>query len=123
MWMRLGSSLLLLGALGSVARAQGTDRFDGEYVGKLSLTSVVSGDCTRPPAGALYPLRIAQGTVQFQYLPRFDTTLVGRVRADGSFEASSRLKKGVVEMTGRIDGGSVVAHLRSPSCTYSFKTQ
>jgi hypothetical protein len=123
MLTRLGLSLLLFGAPHwSIAWAQGTDRFDGEYVGELTLTAVISGDCTEPPPGAVYVLRISKGTVQFQYVPRFDTTLIGRVLEDGSFEAFSRLKKGVVEMKGRIDGGRVIADLRSPSCTYTFRT-
>ena len=123
MLTRLGSILLLLGAAPwSIAWAQATDRFDGAYVGELTPTAVISGDCTKPPPGALYVLRIAKGTVQFQYVPRFDTTLTGRVREDGSFEASRPLKRGVVEMTGRIRDGRVKADLRSPSCAYTFRT-
>ena len=45
-WLGLG---ILLGAgLGSVAWAQGSAGFDGQYIGELSLTKVISGDCTGP---------------------------------------------------------------------------
>ena len=64
---------------GGLAWAQGGDRFDGQYVGELTLTRTFDGDCTTPPLGSLYPLTIAGGEVRFAYLPRFATTLVGRI--------------------------------------------
>src|SRR5580704_1993842 len=73
----LGLSLLLGAGCGSVAWAQGSTRFDGQYVGELTLTGIINGDCTEPPVGALYPLTISRGQVRFKYVPRFDTTLVG----------------------------------------------
>ncbi len=39
----LGLSLLLGIALGSVAWAQGSAKFDGQYVGELTLTKVING--------------------------------------------------------------------------------
>src|SRR5271170_2999035 len=97
-WLGLG---LLLGAgLGSVAWAQGSARFDGQYVGELTLVKTISGDCTEPPLGALYPLTIAAGEVRFKYVPRFDTTLIGRIDETGSFKASRRVRSGFVTMTG-----------------------
>ena len=79
---RLGPGLLLATALGGgafvqAAFAQGPSRFDGEYVGKLTLTALIRGDCTEPPWGALYPLSVSGGQVRFSYVPRFATTLVG----------------------------------------------
>ncbi len=60
-WLGLG---LLLGAgLGSVAWAQDSARFDGQYMGELTLTKVIDGDCTQPPLGSLYPLTISKGRV------------------------------------------------------------
>jgi hypothetical protein len=118
----LGVALLGLGLCGG-AQAQGTGQFDGQYVGALTLQQVVGGDCTQPPPGALYPLRISGGRVHFLYTPRFNTMLKGRVHADGSFTAFKRLRKGAIRMTGRIAEGSVTAELRSPSCGYTFKTQ
>lgn len=120
-WLGLG---LMIGAgLGSAASAQGPSMFDGHYVGELTLTKVIDGDCTPPPLGSLYPLTIAGGEVRFSYVPRFDTTLVGRVGADGSFKASARLKRGLVQMTGHIQGNNLTADIVSPSCNYSYRTR
>lgn len=119
----LGAGLLLGIELGSVAWAQGSAQFDGQYMGELTLTKVISGDCTEPPLGALYPLRISRGQVRFAYVPRFDTTLRGWVGENGIFKASARLRRGVVEMTGRIQGGNLAAHIVSPSCNYTFQTK
>ena len=116
--------LLLLGAgLGGAALAQGTAAFDGQYVGELALANVISGDCTPPPLGAVYPLTISRGEVRFAYVPRFATTLIGRVNADGSFKAAARLKRGAVQMTGHIQGGNITATILSPSCNYTFQTR
>lgn len=122
----LGLALLLGTGLGSVAWAQGSARFDGQYTGELTLTRVINeaiNDCTQPPPGALYPLTISRGEVRFKYVPRFNTTLSGRVGEDGNFKASARLRKGVVQMTGRIQGNNVTAHIVSPSCNYTFQTK
>jgi hypothetical protein len=117
-------SLLPFGAgLGGLAWAQGPARFDGQYVGELTLTGVVNGDCTQPPPGSLYPVQIAGGEVRFSYVPRFATTLTGRVGADGSFKAAARLKNGLVQMTGRVQGKSLTASIVSPSCNYTFQTK
>jgi hypothetical protein len=119
-WLVLG---LLLGAgLGSVAWAQGPTKFDGQYVGQLTLTGIINGDCTEPPVGAAYPLTISGGVVRFKYVPRFDTTLVGSVDARGNFKASAALHHGVATMTGHIQGNDLVANIVSPSCRYSFQT-
>ena len=119
-WLGLG---LLLGAgLGSVAWAQGSARFDGQYMGELTLTKVIN-DCTRPPLGALYPLTISRGEVRFVYLPRFGTTLSGKVDENGIFKAYARLRKGFVQMTGRIQGSNLTGHIVSPSCNYTFQTK
>ena len=114
MLRRLGLGLLLANALGSVAfghaasaqvmSSQGVSRFDGQYAGELTLTNVVEGDCTEAPQGALYPLTVSGGQVRFGYVPRFATTLTGRVAENGGFKASARTKRGVVEMTGQIPG-------------------
>jgi len=120
-WLGLG---LLLGAgLGSVAWAQGSAAFDGQYMGELTLTKVINGDCTKPPFGALYPLTISRGEVRFAYRPRFDTTLSGRVDQNGIIKASARVRKGFVRMTGRIQGRNLTAFIVSPSCNYTFHTK
>lgn len=119
-WIGLG---VLLGAgFTNLAWAQGATKFDGQYVGKLTLTKVVSGDCTQSPPGALYPLTISGGQVEFKYDPRFDTTLRGQIDENGTFTASRRLPKGVISMTGHIRGNNVTAHIASPSCIYAFHT-
>ena len=118
--LRLG--LLLGTGLGSVAWAQSVAKFDGQYMGELTLTKEISGDCTTPPLGALYPLTVSGGEVRFAYRPRFDTTLRGRVGEDGIFKASARLRRGFVQMTGRIQGNNLIAHIVSPSCNYTFQT-
>jgi hypothetical protein len=116
--------LLLLGAgLGGVAWAQGSATFDGQYVGELTLRGVIGGDCTPPPLGAVYPLTVSRGEVRFAYVPRFSTTLIGRVGADGSFKASARMKHGSVQMTGHIQGNNATATILSPSCNYTFQTR
>ena len=120
-WLGLG--LLLGTGLGSVAWAQSSAKFDGQYRGELTLTKVIKGDCTQPPLGALYPLRISRGEVRFAYVPRFDTTLSGRVGEDGIFKASARARKGSVQMTGRIQANNITATIVSPSCNYTFKTK
>jgi hypothetical protein len=119
----LGLGLLLGAGLGSVAWAQGSAKFDGQYMGELTLTKEITGDCTQPPPGALYPLTISRGEVRFVYLPRFGTTLSGKVGENGVFEASARLRRGFVHMTGRIQGNSVSASIVSPSCNYTFQTK
>ena len=120
-WLGLG--LLLGAALGNLAWAQGSARFDGQYTGELTLTRTLKGDCTQPPPGALYPLTISGGTVRFAYVPRFATTLSGRVGDTGNFTASARLRKGFAQMTGHIQGNNVTASIVSPSCNYSFRTK
>jgi hypothetical protein len=120
-WLGLG--LLLCAGLASVAWAQGSARFDGQYVGELTLTATISGDCTTPPLGALYPLTISGGVVRFKYVPRFDTTLIGTVDGRGNFKASRQLRRGLVSMTGHIEGASVTASIISPSCRYTFQTK
>jgi len=120
-WLGLG--LVLAAGFGGVAWAQGLAQFDGHYMGELTLTSVISGDCTQPPLGSLYPLSISRGEVRFAYLPRFDTTLSGRVSPNGMFKASARLHRGVVQMTGRTDGYHLTAEIVSPSCNYTFQTK
>jgi hypothetical protein len=120
-WLGLG---LLLGmGLGSVAWAQGSAKFDGQYMGELTLTKEISGDCTQPPSGALYPLTISRGEVRFVYRPRFGTTLIGKVNENGVFQASARLRRGFAQMTGRIQGNKLTAHLVSSSCNYTFQTK
>ena len=120
-WLGLG---LLLGAgLGSVAWAEGSAKFDGQYVGELTLAGIINGDCTPPPLGAAYPLTISGGVVRFRYVPRFDTTLVGTVDANGNFKASRTLRRGVVSMTGHIEGNKLAANIVSPSCQYNFQTK
>jgi len=119
----LGPGMLLGIGIGGVAWAQGATMFDGHYVGELTLTGVIAGDCTEPPLGALYPLEIAGGQVRFSYVPRFSTTLTGRVARDGTFKAAARLKRGAVQMTGRIQGNHLTANIASPSCNYTFQTK
>jgi hypothetical protein len=104
------------------AWAQGAPRFDGQYVGELTLKSISGGDCTTPPLGSLYPLSVSQGEVRFAYVPRFATTLIGRIGRDGSFTAAARAGKGLVQMTGRIQGIRVTATIASRSCNYLFQT-
>jgi hypothetical protein len=119
-WLGLG--LLLGTGLGSVAWAQGSAKFDGQYVGELTLTKVIN-DCTQPPPGALYSLTVSRGEVRFKYVPRFNTTLSGMVDQNGIFKASARLRRGFVQMTGRIQGTNLTAEIVSPSCRYAFKTK
>jgi hypothetical protein len=119
----LGLSLLLGTGLGSTAWAQGWAKFDGQYMGELTLTKVINGDCTQPPLGALYPLTISKGEVRFAYLPRFGTTLSGRVGENGNFKASARLRSGFVQMTGHIQGNDLTASIVSPSCSYTFQSK
>ena len=120
-WLGLG--LLISTGLGNVVWAHGSARFDGQYMGELILTKVINGDCTEPPLGALYPLGISKGEVRFAYVPRFDTTLRGWVGENGIFKASARVRKGFVQMTGRIQGNNITAHIVSPSCNYTFQTK
>jgi len=119
----LGLGLLLGTGLGSVAWAQGSAKFDGQYRGELTLTKEIKENCTQPPLGALYPLRISGGEVRFVYVPRFDTTLVGRVDEYGNFKASARARKGFVQMSGHIQGNNITAFIVSPSCNYTFRTK
>lgn len=120
---RLGLGLLLASFIATTAWAQGSPRFDGQYVGELVLTRTIAGDCTEPPLGALYPLTISGGEVRFAYVPRFATTLVGHVDDRGLFKASARARHGMVQMTGRIRGTSLTAEIVSPSCNYTFRSR
>src|SRR5215471_20753708 len=117
--LRLLGLNLMLGAVASVAWAQGSAKFDGQYRGELTLTKEIKENCTQPPLGALYPLRISRGEVQFVYVPRFDTTLRGKVDENGMFTASARLRRGSVQMLGRIQGDRITANIVSPSCNYT----
>jgi len=120
-WLGLG---FLLGAgFGGVAWAQVSDRFDGQYMGQLTLTKIIDGDCPQPPPGALYPLSISAGEVRFTYVPRFSTTLTGIIDKNGNFKASARLRRGVVQMTGRIQGHDLTGYIVSPSCNYTFQAK
>ena len=123
MLRRLGWGLALGTGLMSYAWAQGSAKFDGQYRGELTLTKIIRGDCTEPPLGALYPLRISQGVVRFAYIPHFDTTLTGRVDENGMFKASARVRHGTVQMSGRVQGTHITAYLVSPSCNYTFQTK
>ncbi len=118
----LGLGLLLGAAFGSAAWAQGSTKFDGQYVGELTLRKVISGDCTPPPLGAVYPLTISGGQVQFKYDPRFDTILRGTVDEHGNFRATHVLRNGMITMTGHIHQNKVTARIKSPSCNYAFRT-
>src|SRR5665213_4253993 len=85
---RLGLGALFAAGLAGAALAQGSPRYDRQYLGMLVLTkSVGRGDCTEPPAGAQYPMTVSGGTVRFSYAPRFDTTLVGTIDQAGNFTA------------------------------------
>lgn len=119
----LGLVLLLGAGLGSAAWAQGSARFDGQYMGELTLTKIIDGDCTQPPLGALYPLTISRGQVRFAYVPRFGTTLNGKIGENGVFKASARLRRGIAQMTGRIQGNNLTANIVSPSCNYTYQTK
>jgi hypothetical protein len=118
-----GVALLLGAMLANVAWAQGSTKFDGQYVGELTLTSVINGDCTNPPLGALYPLTISGGQVRFKYDPRFDTVLRGQVNEDGTFKATRLLRRGQITMTGHIQGNNISAYIKSPTCKYTFQTK
>jgi hypothetical protein len=122
MLRRQGLGILLAAALANVAWAQGSTQFDGQYVGTLTLTNVINGDCTASPPGALYPLTIKGGQVQFKYDPRFDTMLRGPVNRDGIFKATALIRRGRVRMTGHVEGNRITAFITSPSCEYIFKT-
>ncbi len=119
----LGLGLLFGAGLASVASAQGSAKFDGQYMGELTLTKIINGDCTEPPLGSLYPLTISRGEVRFIYVPRFGTTLTGKIGENGVFKASTRLRRGLVQMTGRIQGDHLTADIVSPSCNYAFRTK
>jgi len=121
-WLGLG---VVLGAgLASTARAQAPGKYDGQYVGELTLSGIINGDCTRPPVGAEYPLAIRGGQVHFKYVPRFDTELTGRVDASGRFTAVGATKHGQVTMTGQIIGyRNLTAKIVSPSCEYTFQSR
>jgi hypothetical protein len=123
MLKRLGLSLLVCAGPGSAAWAQAPSPYDGQYVGQMTLTGIIRGDCMTPPAGALYPLEIRGGIVRFKYVPRFDTVLMGKVDARGNIRAGINLKSGIVSMAGHIDAGNVTAEIDSPSCHYVFSTK
>jgi hypothetical protein len=123
MLRRLGLGLLLGAGLVSIGWAQGAGKFDGQYMGELVLTKVINGDCTEPPLGSLYPLSISGSEVRFAYTPRFNTTLSGRVGDNGVFRATARLKHGMIQMSGRVQGNGVTAYIVSPSCNYTFRSK
>ena len=125
MLRRLGWRLLLVTVLSlsavNLVLAQGASKYDGKYVGALTLKGIISGDCTPPPVGSEYPLTIAGGVVRFKYVARFDTTLVGAIDDKGNFKASARTKTGVINMVGHfVAYGRLTANIQSPSCMYSF---
>jgi hypothetical protein len=114
----------LAAGLADTAWAQDVSRFDGQYVGELTLKGIINGNCATPPVGAEYPLTITGGQVHFKYVPRFDTELTGRVDPSGNFKATGQTKSGVVTMTGHISGyRNLTANIVSPSCQYAFQTK
>ena len=117
----LGLALGIVAA--SAAWAQRSTRYDGQYVGELTLTRVTGGDCTQPALGALYPLTISGGEVRFTYIPRFNTTLIGKVGDNGIINAAARLRRGSIQMRGRVQGNNITAYIASPSCNYTFQTK
>jgi hypothetical protein len=120
---RLWLGLLLGAAWASAAWAQASAKYDGQYVGAMTLIGIINGDCTPPPPGSAYPLTVSGGVVRFKYVERLDTTLIGRVDANGNFKATAPLRHGVVTMTGHIDADrNVTALIQSPSCQYNFQT-
>jgi hypothetical protein len=120
--MTFALGLAFAAALGGVAWAQAGSGFDGDYVGQMTLTGIVNGDCTTPPTGSAYPLKIAGGVVHFKYVPRFDTVLVGKVDDKGDFKASGHTKTGMINMVGHVTpAGSLTAKIQSPSCLYSLE--
>ena len=121
--LRLSLAAALAIGLGAVAWAQGSARYDGQYMGELTLAKTVGGDCTEPPLGSLYPLTVSRGEVRFSYVPRFGTTLSGTVDDKGNLRASVQLKSGTIQMTGRIQGSQLTASIASPSCNYRFQTK
>jgi hypothetical protein len=123
MRVRLCLGLLLGAAWAGTAWAQASTAYDGQYVGEMTLKGIISGDCTTPPPGSAYPLTITGGVVRFKYVERLDTTLIGRVDANGNFKATAALHHGVATMTGHIDANhNVTALIQSPSCQYGFQT-
>ena len=118
-----GLALVLAPGLAGAAMAQGAAKFDGQYVGELTLKSVINGDCTQPPLGSQYPLTISRGEVRFAYAPRFNTTLRGAIDQNGAFKAVARLRRGVIQMTGRVVGTKLTASIVSPSCSYTFQAR
>jgi len=122
---RLVLGVLLSAGLAGAAWAQDASRFDGQYVGEMTLTGIVNGDCSRPPLGSSYPLTIRDGVVRFKYVPRFDTTLVGKIDTKGDFKATAALHHGTATMTGHVRAGfgTVTASIVTPSCQYSFQTK
>jgi hypothetical protein len=120
---QLGLGLVLGAILAGGAWAQGASPFDSDYVGELTLGGIINGDCTTPPLGSAYPLSISGGVVRFKYLPRFDTILTGPVDRNGGFKASAQTKSGMINMVGKVQGGSVTAKIQSPSCLYSFQSR
>ena len=99
-------------------------KFDGQYTGELTLVKVNDEhDCTPPPLGAVYPLIISGGRVSFTYVPRFETTLSGMVSENGTFKATAKIRKGIVQMTGTIRGYRLTATIVSPSCRYDFQAK
>jgi hypothetical protein len=123
MLRRLGWGLALGAGMAGAAAAQTAADFDGRYVGELTLTKTIDGDCTPPPVGATYPLTIAGGRVSFAYVPHFDAILTGRIDRTGAFTASAPLKHGSVRMTGQVRGVRLTATIVSPSCIYAFRAQ
>src|SRR5690348_6629088 len=120
---RLQLGVLLGSGFATAASAQVPARFDGQYVGELTLTRVTSGDCSQPAMGALYPLTISRGEVRFAYVPRFNTTLVGTVSDAGIIKAVARRRTGSIQMRGRVQGSNITAYIASPSCNYTFQTK
>jgi hypothetical protein len=113
----VGVGLVLAVSAAGVAWAQGASGFDGQYVGALTLSGIIAGDCTTPPVGSAYPLSISGGVVTFKFVPRLDTMLVGRIDAKGNFKAMATLHHGVATMIGHIDANhNLTASIRSPSC-------
>jgi hypothetical protein len=49
--------------------------------------------------------------------------LTGSIDGNGNFTASTRVPKGVVHMSGKVQGNTLTASITSPSCNYSFRAK
>jgi len=98
-------------------------KYDGTYVGGLILDASSRPDACSP-GNPNKPVTIKNGELSLLYNAANNTYLTGRVREDGSVDASGFLPSGSVALTAKVQGEMITGQAVSPNrCTYNLSAR